>query len=783
MKKIPFGVKILTVCFFLITPWSVTFADDLRSARVDSDMRPVKIDNLRTSLIDPDRFFPWPHDMPPAERFFPSLADVNYIATANRKLRFNFVALGDSYGAGQGAPNNATRNHDLHLGIPWLEISEPDDSRKKPTWENRQCRRSINSPFNRAITSLGHVEYGNSTLDNLLDIGFENYACSGAVTNDFFETRTNLGDMYDLYPPKTPIRPQLEEFKSDWSDSSVDALAMSIGGNDIGFGSAIMTAVLGDVSCTDITLDNLLECSVDSHGINLGTMDNQWLKDRCKDVQVVSSAMKASILSVFGVVAPDIHLAEPLCLAALEGVYQVIKQDFLNARDTWRHDLMSQYERINAELRSSEYDFIRQNEDGNKNIFIMEYPDALHGSDGEYCSRNDLTDDWYNPFVGDKFFESFKDREIEWLGEHIYKPLITTINDAAEHENWTVVPVASGSMRHGMCTDDRYVNLNIDALKRQGADVVPPVSISGGMIHPSVLGYEFMGDALAEKLKPLAIKKLRVGMDEAPTRLAADFVRSVTTGVTSVKIHWDDQCEKEEKYTLRIVGRGSDDPKLFTVGPDTNEYEFTLTDLLSYFPSGFAKINLVLTAPGDIFSFLSQPIYIALQKPRTPTFTYIHQIMADFSQSDRPGGVMLRYDNFTAKGLVQYVTWANVEDEVTLGDLEGMAVNWIPYEKNHIETIIKTKKTDKIVNVYYAWDETPGFFNIERSSKKIIANISVCNHFGCSVWGPALEAYRVKVWPSSGSLEEIVIPGPDVDIRVNPTNIRVAPTNTLNSIQ
>jgi lysophospholipase L1-like esterase len=170
---------------------------------------------------------------------------------------FRIVALGDSYASGQGAPDE-----DFTCWKFW----------STPKWNDKRCNRSLNAPTAKAAEILRQQGH---TIDYL------SYACSGA------KIEQGLIGTYDgSEPPSgphTPLPPQVDELENLASTAGVDAVTISIGGNDILFQYIVGACVLSP-ACNlsqpviaqrlaqlpgrlDDLAQDLVSVSVDSHRI------------------------------------------------------------------------------------------------------------------------------------------------------------------------------------------------------------------------------------------------------------------------------------------------------------------------------------------------------------------------------------------------------------------------------------------------------------------------------------------------------------------------------------
>jgi lysophospholipase L1-like esterase len=164
------------------------------------------------------------------------------------------VSLGDSYGAGEGAPDVA------------MAGSQP------ARWANERCHRSFNSPSARAALALEEADPHSS-------VTYLSLACSGATisretykgfapTDAFVKAGTCgslfpcerygsgfLGGYVGIQEPPLPweswdyLPPQVEQLKALVGNRPIDALIISGGGNDIGFADILKYCVTQPLEC------------------------------------------------------------------------------------------------------------------------------------------------------------------------------------------------------------------------------------------------------------------------------------------------------------------------------------------------------------------------------------------------------------------------------------------------------------------------------------------------------------------------------------------------------
>lgn len=128
-----------------------------------------------------------------------------------------YVALGDSFSAGEGVP-------EFELGTAADVTPVPDGLEERYPNDNK-CHRSERGSYSQRLAADESIDV------NLLPATFA--ACSGAVTRDV--DRNN--------PKNSGEKPQVEHLSE-----FTDLVTMTMGGNDVGFGDIAMLCTLGDCS-------------------------------------------------------------------------------------------------------------------------------------------------------------------------------------------------------------------------------------------------------------------------------------------------------------------------------------------------------------------------------------------------------------------------------------------------------------------------------------------------------------------------------------------------------
>ena len=120
------------------------------------------------------------------------------------------VGLGDSNGSGEGVP----------------EV--PRQGSRSAWWQNRQCHRSANSHQAQTARAI-------ERRDARTSVTFLHLACSGATIS------AGLLGAYEGIEPSgnPPVRPQIAEMKDMVENREIDAVLVSVGVNDLGFGALV----------------------------------------------------------------------------------------------------------------------------------------------------------------------------------------------------------------------------------------------------------------------------------------------------------------------------------------------------------------------------------------------------------------------------------------------------------------------------------------------------------------------------------------------------------------
>jgi hypothetical protein len=199
------------------------------------------------------------------------------IVTENKLAHFTVLGLGDSYMSGEGAPNTKGVHRDDGTVVTAETWSPGLPANASPLLngysvaekavlktEAQACHRGL-SGLDIAITDLQRRWM-------TVDVVYQNFACSGAVTGDLTtnsvsghascsdrataEEKRDCFQLADDLPSPGLIRPQLTAAREFLARQRLhaDAVVMSIGGNNFGFGDLVKECIVSDCSTRASTL-------------------------------------------------------------------------------------------------------------------------------------------------------------------------------------------------------------------------------------------------------------------------------------------------------------------------------------------------------------------------------------------------------------------------------------------------------------------------------------------------------------------------------------------------
>ncbi len=349
--------------------------------------------------------------------------------------------LGDSYGSGEGSP----------------DVDEREEGGAR--WQNTRCHRSSRSGQVRAAQMI-------EESDPHTSVTFVHLACSGGRIYEAL-----LEGYEGIEPDGTLARPQIERAAELADDREIDALFVSIGGNDINFSTVVEACVLGE-NChmEKPTLDPLLESTASLVCDFLGPFEEDcrsYLDPETIDPDLLDAK------TIFEVGSKKRYVE------VVEGEGPVdIQRDGLD-------DLPRNYDALGeAIVGTLEMDPAR--------VFLTEIPDVTRDEFGDLCA-------WPTEFSG--YQESLRiaaqqvpgitEPEMEWASTCVLTELRAAMRAAAERNGWQFVDgVDARFAGHGYCSDVPWLIRLQNTFQFQG-DLY-------GALHPNPAGYAAYADAIFE---------------------------------------------------------------------------------------------------------------------------------------------------------------------------------------------------------------------------------------------------------------------------------------------
>jgi PKD repeat protein len=345
--------------------------------------------------------------------------------------------IGDSYGSGEGSP----------------DVNEFDEGGAQ--WQNLRCHRSAQSGQVRAAQMI-------EDADPHTSVTFVHVACSGG------RIHRALLESYDgivFEPEDEPLRAQIDRVAELADDHEIDALFVSIGGNDINFSKVVEACVLGEVChLGDPMIDPLLEKTASLVCGLLGSYEDECKSYLDPDVIDVDSL---DARTIFEIGSKDEYVDDV-----------DVHQDGLD-------DLPANYDDLGqAIVGSLGMDPAR--------VYLTEIPDVTRDEFGDLCA-------WPTELPG--FTESLRiaaqqvpgvtKTEMEWASNYVLTELRAAMRAAAIKNGWQFVEgVDARFAGHGYCSDVTWLTRLQNTFQFQGDQ--------NGALHPNVAGYGAYADAIVE---------------------------------------------------------------------------------------------------------------------------------------------------------------------------------------------------------------------------------------------------------------------------------------------
>lgn len=442
------------------------------------------------------------------------------LSSVNATPDFVVVGMGDSFASGEGNPANRRTSSGDYTTARWTTFlpstvakSESDDV-DLATY----CHRSSASGFASAMLELRR-RYPQ------VNIFWRSFACSGAesrhlwrdpyVTWGFKQSRdlasSTLGNSSYLSVAQTAAKqaPQITQ-ASNWLDTfaggrpAVDAVYMSIGGNDVNFGGVIAACVSPIESCDPNNVTVKLAHAAVTGGV----------------VGAIPSLGEGVAL-----VDPDSGTACSIADVAAGGCISHSTGQRWSTPEA-RYALLD--EAIDEQLQPA-------------SVFLAEVPDFTKADSGRTTCGDSWPGSWFGDadsslVAHDPYARMHQDFMLTnstyetWESSmaSVGQPLIDAIRDVASDPVddpqgtstpfgwWRISRGPNGDTlwegwrnKHGVCAKLPYVNSFEEAEDFQGADLAGlPLSISAGSVHPNMFGQQDYAERILFGLEKQLVYKM-----------------------------------------------------------------------------------------------------------------------------------------------------------------------------------------------------------------------------------------------------------------------------------
>jgi hypothetical protein len=334
-------------------------------------------------------------------------------------------------------------------------------------WQSKRCHRSANSGSARAAKKL-------EDADPHTSVTFLHLSCSGASVVygllGLYQGTEDLGVKNPDCPasPTQCVDPQVNVAKQLIGNREVDAVYVSIGGNDAHFADLIIACITQN-NCQDPgnwvadTRGNL-EAAICGPlaGLSFGLVQQSLCHDLLLNIpDFAVSAAELWEEGKTGDVTPPI---DPM-FSGHPVLYNQLNQAVVqqpNDTDGW----------LLPAGRSNR-------------LFLSQYVDAVRHDTGRYC-------DWATDGLSTIPF--FSSTEARWVNETVSPELTANIQAATTTHGWKFVGgIFDGFTNHGYCADDHYMVRLEEAFLTEASYT--------GMVHPNNKGYTVYGNQIFDAWK------------------------------------------------------------------------------------------------------------------------------------------------------------------------------------------------------------------------------------------------------------------------------------------
>ena len=360
----------------------------------------------------------------------------------------------------------------------------------QPTWQDRRCHRSAFSGQAQAALRLERE-------DPRTSVTFVHLACSGATIPVGL-----LGFYEGAEGGPRNIPPQIDRAKQLVGDREIDALLVSIGGNDANFAPIIETCILEEPCFNPGVVDLQIDNAIDGICGPLG-----------------------KLLDLL-----PYPLAHPTsrCLGFFDGLRPGNAQMLL---DDGIDRLPDRYIQLENRLSVQHPDFQQGR------VYITDYPDPTKNENEEYCGFDPMAtlEEQLKNIPG------FTQPEMEWADFEVLPRLNGVIQDATKLYDWNLVEEGLQQFsRHGYCAAQHWV-VRLQETFRIQANV-------SGAVHPTKAGHQVYAGLIASELLGDFYSPINLTIDLASYQLVA----KERVNVTEYRLFFRAEVENESE----TFGRG-----------------------------------------------------------------------------------------------------------------------------------------------------------------------------------------------------------------------------------
>jgi PKD repeat protein len=356
------------------------------------------------------------------------------------------------------------------------QVVETFAGKHAATWQDKRCHRSAYAGSAQAAKRLEQD-------DPRTSVTFVHLACSGASivygllgrytgvekagtdSNEWCNERT--GPLDPGPPPGACITPQVDRAKEIVGDREVDAVYVSIGGNDAHFADIVVACMMQNPCYQENWIS-----------------DNEAERDKTCGDQIWRFTVPGYFCHLFFDLLPDVDeegndVFKSAAQLWKEGRDGVVGDQMYKGHVTLFRDLA----RAVSGVEGSDGKLLTW--DDRDRVFLSEYVDATQDTDGSACGR---------PEKGILTIPGFSQHEFEWIASTVAPELNANVEAATQAHGWTLVDgIYERFAGHGYCADDNYLVRLQESFLRQGN--------KEGTVHPNVHGHRMYADNILREWK------------------------------------------------------------------------------------------------------------------------------------------------------------------------------------------------------------------------------------------------------------------------------------------